>query len=137
MAQNADAMCRELTGYIAQRLGITARFVDDVPWQERERLLDTGAIDLCWICGLPYVQKADAAALIELCVAPVMSGTRYGGQPVYFSDVLVRSDSAYGSFADLHGVPGPTTSRARIPASASYAITWPDAAAPSTTSAAW
>jgi len=103
MAQNADAMCRDLTAYLARQLDMPASFVDDVPWQERERLLDAGAIDLCWICGLPYVQKADRAGSIELCVAPVMKATRYGGLPVYFSDVVVRSDGALACFADLQG----------------------------------
>jgi phosphonate transport system substrate-binding protein len=32
-----------------------------------------------------------------------MCGKRYGGRPVYFSDVVVRSDSSVQSFADLRG----------------------------------
>jgi phosphonate transport system substrate-binding protein len=96
-------MCRELTSYLSQRLGLDAELVDDVPWQERERMLDAGAIDLCWICGLPYVHKADRGQPLELCVAPVMQGIRYGDLPIYFSDVLVRNDSRFESFSDLEG----------------------------------
>jgi phosphonate transport system substrate-binding protein len=101
MAENADAMCRELARYLAQRLGIAVELVDGVSWQERERLLDAGAIHLCWLCGLPYIEKADRGQPLEPCVAPVMQGTRYGGEPVYFSDVVVSSASRYASFADL------------------------------------
>ena len=66
-------------------------------------MLDAGEIDLCWICGLPYVEKADRGEGIELCVAPVMKADRYERSPVYYSDVMVRSDSAYARFADLQG----------------------------------
>jgi phosphonate transport system substrate-binding protein len=103
MAPNADVMCRALTRYLARSLAIPVEFVDDIPWQEREKLFDAGAIDLCWICGLPYVHKADRAEGIELCVAPVMQAARYGGAPIYFSDVVVRKDSAFGDFAGLEG----------------------------------
>src|SRR5690606_18240938 len=62
-----------------------------------------GDIDLCWICGLPYVDKADRGADIAPCVAPVMNDPRYGGDAVYFSDVVVRADSPVRAFRDLHG----------------------------------
>lgn len=103
MASSADAVCREIADYLGQQLGLSIEVVDDVPWPEREKLLDAGEIDLCWICGLPYVEKADEGRAIELCVAPVMQGARYGNLPIYFSDVVVRSGSAYTSFADLRG----------------------------------
>lgn len=103
MAPSADPMCRDLATWLAAHLEMTVELVDDVPWQERERQLDAGLIDLCWICGLPYVEKADNDAAIELCVAPVMRAARYGDRPVYYSDVVVRSDSAYRTFSDLKG----------------------------------
>jgi phosphonate transport system substrate-binding protein len=85
-------------------LGIDAEFVNQIPWQERERLLDAGEIQLGWICGLPYVRKADrAGAGIELVAAPVMRHPRYAGRPIYFSDVIVRRDSHYAAVADLRG----------------------------------
>ena len=103
MAPNADPTVRELALWLAARLDITVQLVDDVPWQERERRLDAGLVDLCWICGLPYIQKADRGAPLEPCVAPVMRAARYGDEPIYYSDVIVRSDSAYTTFADLKG----------------------------------
>ena len=39
----------------------------------------------------------------ELLAAPVLSGARYGGRPVYFSDVIVRADSGISSFSELRG----------------------------------
>jgi len=40
---------------------------------------------------------------VELLVAPILLGERYQHRPVYFSDVIVRRDSPYISFADLQG----------------------------------
>jgi phosphonate transport system substrate-binding protein len=58
--------------------------------------------------GLPaansYVQLARRnRPPIELPGAPVLQGERYGGRPIYFSDVLVHRDSPFCSFADLRG----------------------------------
>lgn len=35
--------------------------------------------------------------------APVLQGARYGGRPIYFSDVIVAADSDVGTFAQLRG----------------------------------
>jgi phosphonate transport system substrate-binding protein len=40
---------------------------------------------------------------IELLAAPVLQGERYGGRPVYFSDVIAHRDSPLRSFAGLRG----------------------------------
>jgi phosphonate transport system substrate-binding protein len=104
MAQNADGLYRELAGYLARRTGIQIEVVDDIPWQDRERLLDEGEAQLGFICGLPYIRKVDRPdPRLELLAAPVMQGARYGSRPIYFSDVVVRRDSPYRSFADLRG----------------------------------
>lgn len=103
-APNADETVRAMAGYLAQRLQMPTEFVADIPWQERERRLDAGEVHMGWICGLPYVRKADRPRpTLELLAAPVMSGQRYEGRPVYFSDVVVRRDSPFRSFADLRG----------------------------------
>ncbi|MEJ2750807.1 MAG: PhnD/SsuA/transferrin family substrate-binding protein [Anaerolineae bacterium] len=103
-APNADFLIRDLADYVGRRLHIPTQFVNDIPWPERERRLDAGEIDICWICGLPYVLKADRPeAVIELLAAPVMAGARYQDRPVYFSDVVVHRDSPFRRFADLRG----------------------------------
>src|SRR5947209_6221788 len=52
--------------------------------------------DLAFVCGLAYVALGDGLAAVA---APVPSGARYGGRPVYFSDVVVRRDSVFRSFS--------------------------------------
>jgi phosphonate transport system substrate-binding protein len=104
MAENSEGFCRALARYIAGQIGITVEYIDGIPWQERERLFDRGEIQVLWICGLPYVQKADSGVNeIELLAVPVPVGERYQHKPVYFSDVVVRSTSAYRSFLELRG----------------------------------
>src|SRR5262245_26714351 len=104
MARNADFICREIASYVCEKLGVETEFINGITWQERERLLDTGEIDVCWLCGLPYVWKVDAGQPeIELLAAPVMAGGRYNQQPIYYSDVIVRNESPFFSFADLRG----------------------------------
>ena len=61
-------------------------------------------VDVAFICGLPYVRMSSQdPCLVELLVAPVLMGERYLHKPVYFSDVIVCSDSPYTSFDDLGG----------------------------------
>ncbi len=104
MAPNMDFLTRALAGYLSARSGLAVEARLDLPWRERERLLDAGEIDLCWICGLPYVWKADQnPPRVRLLAAPVMAGARYANLPVYFSDVVVRRDSPFHRLEDLRG----------------------------------
>lgn len=100
----AEPMVADVVRYLADRLHIEARFVNDIAWEERERRLDEGRIDVGWICGAPYVRKADEGrATVELLAAPVYADPRYADRPIYFSDVVVRRDSPHRIFADLKG----------------------------------
>lgn len=79
----------------------------------RETTLEVGAsfdvfarseADVGFICGLPYVELArqEPPPVVPLA-APVLQGERYGGQPIYFSDVVVVRASPHHAFADLRG----------------------------------
>lgn len=104
MAANADFIGKKIADCAAEILQIETEFVDNIPWQEREKRFDQGTIQVCWICGLPYIWKADDPLHnIELLVAPVLQGKRYLNQPVYHSDLIVHQDSRFESFSDLEG----------------------------------
>jgi len=64
--------------------------------------LSDGSTDVAFVCGLPYVRlgRADPPRA-ELLAAPVLAGERYGGRPIYFSDVIVRHDDQATSVEDL------------------------------------
>lgn len=102
MAENSESFCHAVARYINEQLEVSTEYVTGIPWQERERLFDNRDIHILWLCGLPYIQKADAAAKdIEILVVPIPDGERYLGRPVYFSDIVVRRHSAYQSLLDL------------------------------------
>jgi phosphonate transport system substrate-binding protein len=104
MAQNSEFIADAAVRYVGDRLDAPVEFVNGIPWQERQELLDAGEIHVAWICGLPYVWRADEPEpRVELLAAPVMRGPRYENRPIYFSDVVVRRDSEFQSFADLRG----------------------------------
>jgi phosphonate transport system substrate-binding protein len=103
LAENARPIHERIAGWAGARLGEPVEF-SRADWAERHRLLDAGRIHLAFICGLPYSEKFDRLDRpVELLAAPVMAGARYGGRPVYFTDVVVRHDSPARSFADLRG----------------------------------
>jgi phosphonate transport system substrate-binding protein len=78
--------------------------VDALPWRERENLLDAGAAHLGVVCGLPYLWKTRRGAGLDLLAAPVMRCERYGGRPIYYSDVVVRAEQQAAAFTDLWGL---------------------------------
>ena len=102
-AGNTVPISRALARYLRQRLGQPVRFLDGADWRASYAAIAAGEIDIGWICGRPYVELLAAGAPISLLAAPVMAGARYGGRPIYFSDVVVRRDSRFQSFADLRG----------------------------------
>jgi phosphonate transport system substrate-binding protein len=60
--------------------------------------------DVCFVCSLPYVHfEREGVSPAVPVAAPVLRGDRFGGRPVYFSDVIVHADSGISSFADLRG----------------------------------
>jgi phosphonate transport system substrate-binding protein len=59
--------------------------------------------DLSVLCGLPYVELTREECTLEALAAPVLAGDRYGGRPIYFSDVIVHRDSGLRRFSDLRG----------------------------------
>ena len=85
---------------VAFRLGTTAELHVGVDYAE----LPDGRADVAFLCGLPYVHLADVPdPWVVPVAAPILTGDRYGGRPIYFSDVIVREDSGFTSFGDLRG----------------------------------
>jgi phosphonate transport system substrate-binding protein len=100
LAENARPIYGRITAYLADRLGIPAELRAGMPWDE----LDAGGIDVAFICGWPYTQRHDGPDRpLKLLCAPVLAAPRYGGRPVYFTDVVVRHDHPARRFADLRG----------------------------------
>ena len=102
LAANARCLYEAIARYLVER-GEPAELLD-VPWEERVRLRDEGRVDVAFLCGLPYTELRDRPTpRLHLLCAPLMAAPRYGGRPVYFTDVVVRADGPLHAFADLHG----------------------------------
>lgn len=90
--------------FVAERLGAAAgrpvRFVVGESLDD----LRNGSIDFAFLCGLPLVRfRREPVPAVTAVAAPVIKGRRYGGRAVYFSDVIVRHNSPFRTFADLRG----------------------------------
>ncbi|MGH2429353.1 MAG: PhnD/SsuA/transferrin family substrate-binding protein [Candidatus Limnocylindria bacterium] len=89
-----------LAEYLADRLGRRATFTVATSYERCAQDVD----DVCFVCSVPYLLFADSGRVeMEVVAAPVLIGDRYGGRPVYFSDVVVHADSRFERFADLRG----------------------------------
>ena len=96
LAPNLLPLYRSVTVAAGEILGISTRFVVGTSFSQ----ITNGEVDVAFLCGLPYVRLAEQ---LDPLAAPVVAGERYGGQPVYFSDVIVRRESPFQTFADLKG----------------------------------
>jgi phosphonate transport system substrate-binding protein len=88
---------RFLAACLGDRVGRTTEFIGDASYEQ------LGDVDIVFVCSLAYIEHAAICRRFEPIAAPVLAGTRYGGRPVHYSDVIVRHDSGLRSFADLRG----------------------------------
>jgi phosphonate transport system substrate-binding protein len=100
LAPNMAPVYRFLAGRIGQHLGRPVELVVGRSFDQFE----AGEVDLGVICGLPYVWlAARRPPPVEPLAAPVLSGARYAGRPVYYSDVIVGRDRPITRVEDLRG----------------------------------
>lgn len=94
----------ELARHLQRRLDVAVELVEADRYDEAayDRFAD-GDGDLALLCGLPYVWLRERRVGVDPLAAPVPAGPRYGGQPWYWSDVLVRSDDHRSSLGSLAG----------------------------------
>lgn len=65
---------------------------------------ETGRADLAFVCGPSFPLLRAAGRGVEIvAAAPVFDDPRNGGRPVYFSEVIVRTDHPARDFLDLGG----------------------------------
>ena len=100
LAPNMLPVYEFIVDAIGRELGIDAELAVGSSFDQ----FGNGEFDAGFICGLPYVQLArQTPTPVELLAAPVISGDRYAGRPLYFSDVIVQRNSPARTFADLRG----------------------------------
>jgi len=82
------------------RAGLAWEVIDyDAP-QPLAALWARDDLGAAMMCGLPYSRRRPRPALVAV---PVPSPARYGGKPVYFTDIVVRADSPARTLEDTFG----------------------------------
>src|SRR3989442_1300200 len=100
LAPTMTSTYREVAARVGQRLGTPTALVEGASLGQ----LRQASVDVAFLCGLPYVRLLqEQPGMLRLLAAPILHGPRYSGRPVYFSDVIVRRDSPWQSFAELRG----------------------------------
>ena len=85
---------------VGKRLGLSTEVVVETSYDRC--VADVN--EACFVCSLPYLTfERQGLSPATPAVAPVLTGDRYEGRPIYFSDVIVSTDSQARSFGDLRG----------------------------------
>jgi ABC-type phosphate/phosphonate transport system substrate-binding protein len=88
--------------FLAERVAKSLRCKIEIAVATSYDELDSA--DVAFVCGLPYIERTlRGDCPVEPIAAPVLCGARYGGRPIYYSDVIVRRESPCRCFADLRG----------------------------------
>ena len=89
-----------VTRAVGSRLGLSTELVVETSYASC--IADVN--DVCFVCSLPYIMfEREGLSPAVPVAAPVLSGPRYRGRPVYYSDVIVPRDSDAMTFLDLRG----------------------------------
>ncbi len=91
---------RELLQWVLTRAGLGWDVIDYDPPAPLSGLWARDDLGLVTMCGLPFSQCVPRPTLVA---APVPAGPRYGGRPVYFTDIVVRASSPHQSLEDTFG----------------------------------
>ena len=91
---------KALLGWTLRHAGLGWDVVDHDPPAPLNALWARPDLGLALMCGLPFSRRESRPTLIA---APVPSPARYGGKPVYFTDIVVRADAPFRSLEDTFG----------------------------------
>jgi phosphonate transport system substrate-binding protein len=95
--QDGYGYYRQLINYLAEKLDLHITALDPGSYEEVNRLLETGRVDVAFICSGPYVE-GHARFGLNLLAAPVVND-----EPLYYSNLIVPSGSSARRLADLRG----------------------------------
>lgn len=101
VAPGAAAAWRRLFDAVARHSGIALTHVEHAAPAPLEQLWARGDLGAVFMCGWPFA--CHAAPRPRLVAAPVPSPARYGGRPVYPTDLVVRADRRFARLEDIFG----------------------------------
>ena len=100
LAPNILPLYKTVAEGVGRRLGIRTELQVETSYETCVEDVN----DVCFVCSLAYIMFERAGIVpAEPVAAPVLTGKRYRGEPIYYSDVVVRHDSPARRFLDLRG----------------------------------
>ena len=100
LAPNMMETYAAIADAVGRRVGMSVELVVETDYENCVNDVN----DVCFVCSLPYIMfERQGHSPAQPVAAPVLAGDRYGGRPIYFSDVIVHRDSPFLSFEDLRG----------------------------------
>jgi ABC-type phosphate/phosphonate transport system substrate-binding protein len=100
VSAEAGAAWRELLSGIIAQAGVPATVIDHPAPAPLEDLWSRPDLAAVFMCGLPYSRAEPQPVLIA---APVPSPAEFHGAAAYWSDFVVREDSAFRTVPDTFG----------------------------------
>ena len=101
---HVGALWDRLFASIAEDADVSLSVIRHPPPQPLADLWQRTDIGCAFMCGYPWSAWNDnAGGRPQLLAAPQPSPSRYGGQAVYCTDIVVRSDSRYTDLEALYG----------------------------------
>jgi len=88
---------QDILEYIGARLDRPVELVQRETYQEVNDLIEQGQLDMAFVCTGAYIEGHERFGM-EILAAPIVYG-----EPVYYSYIVVASDSAATDLADLRG----------------------------------
>ncbi len=87
----------EMIMYVGEKIGKKVEVVQQEDYSKMDGLLESGAVNIAFICAGPYVKDHDKFGA-ELLVAP-----QSYGEPFYYAYIIAPKDSSAKNIGDLKG----------------------------------
>lgn len=86
-----------LLDYIGEEMGVSIEIIQKQSYQEVDRMLKSGEVDIAFICSLSYVLGLKGQYIVDVA-APVVKG-----KALYKSYTIVNKNSVFEKLEDLDG----------------------------------
>lgn len=100
LTPSAQAAWAGLFARLSEVSGLALEVLDYPPPAPLETLWDRPDLACVFMCGWPFSRRTPQPPIIAV---PIPAAPRYGGRPVYFTDLVVHRDAAYRSLEDTFG----------------------------------
>ena len=100
LVPQAKAAWTRIFDWVSREAEVPLEIIDYAAPAPLEDLWARDDMGCVFMCGWPYAMADRPPVLLA---APVPSPERYGDQPVYFTDLVVRADSDYETLEDTFG----------------------------------